>query len=110
MLILRKAGDHFFIDHFIESSAKHLTYRFSRDQLPQRTIAHLDSLTADETAEGIRFALNKEQDSAIMDILDKIIHEETSQYIYADQLIQTYLIELIHLITKIQQAASFSIV
>ncbi|MBA4054187.1 MAG: hypothetical protein C0490_05695 [Marivirga sp.] len=103
MLTLRKAGDHFFLDHFVAKSGKHLTYRFYRKKLPQRTVAHLDSLPAFKTSEDTVLILNNKQNAAITDVFNKIVVEEASGYAYSEQLIQTYLIELIHLITKIHQ-------
>jgi hypothetical protein len=81
-----------------------VAYSFSPDFLPERVILHLLSLNVFREAEDTIYILTEKQDKAILDILKKLHGERNSGYIFSEHLQKTYLIELIHLITKIHHS------
>jgi hypothetical protein len=99
MLTLRQADGQYYIGHFPQHGGERLVYDFSLKQLPERTIAHIHTLPVFRATDTI-YLLDKKQEEAFAAVLHKLIAEDHSHYVYGEQLKKTYLIELIHLITK----------
>ena len=103
-LTLRRNKDQYTIRHYLTSDHHEVAYSFSNNLLTEKTILHIHSIKVfKETADTV-YVLNKKQDKAILDVLKKLIGESTSEYIFAEPLLKTYLVELIHLITKIHNS------
>lgn len=104
MLTLRRKKDRFAIDHTQEEHGQRMAYSFSRDFLPESVILHMLSLNIFREKEDTIYLLTEKQDSAIFDVLKRLTNEKNSDYIFSEHLQKTYLIELIHLITKIHHS------
>ncbi|WP_160143544.1 hypothetical protein [Chryseolinea soli] len=63
------------------------------------------SLDVFRETEDTIYLLTEKQDKAILNVLKKLQGERNSGYIFSEHLQKTYLIELIHLITKIHHSA-----
>jgi hypothetical protein len=99
MLTLSRRNDQFDITHVSEGTGRQIAYSFSNDFLPATTIRHVNDLGI-FLQEEVTYILNSTDDSAIVEVLHKLNSERHSGYIFSDELQKTYLIEFIHLITK----------
>lgn len=75
-------------------------YSFPADFLPATTVRHVMSLGI-FSPEKATYQLAPNDDRAIVEVLRKLDHERHSTYIFSSQLQKTYLIEFIHIITKL---------
>jgi len=101
MLTLSRKKDQFGIIHVSEGTGREIAYSFSNDFLPATTIRHVNGLGIFLQKE-ITYMLNAKDDSAIQEVLHKLDNERHSGYIFSDDLQKTYLIEFIHLLTKMR--------
>jgi hypothetical protein len=99
MLTLSRKNDQFDIAHVSKYTGRQIIYSFSNDFLPATTIRHVNALGIFLQKE-VTYILNSTDDSAIAEVLHKLDSERHSSYIFSNYLEKTYLIELIHLITK----------
>jgi hypothetical protein len=99
MLTLSRKKDQFGITHVSEGTGREIAYSFSNDFLPASTIRHVNALGIFLHKE-ITYMLNPSDDSAILEVLHKLVNERHSGYIFSGELQKTYLIEFIHLLTK----------
>ncbi|HEY9045958.1 MAG TPA: hypothetical protein VIN08_08680 [Ohtaekwangia sp.] len=100
MLTLKKTEDRYFISHSSGKISAAITYQFHKDSLPVKTQQHLCSLyVPDETK--YTYTLSDKQEQELVSILRKIKKEKKSDYIFTDHLQKTYLVELVHFITKV---------
>jgi len=104
MLTLRIKKDRYAIDHSRGKYGQRVAYSFSHDFLPERVLLHMLSLDVFRETEDTIYLLTEKQDKAIVDVLKKLNGERNSGYIFSEHLQKTYLIELIHLITKIHHS------
>jgi hypothetical protein len=100
MLTLRRKNGQFDIIHVSKYTRRQIVYSFSNDFLPATAIRHVNALGIFLQKE-VTYILNSTDDRAIVEVLHKLDSERHSNYIFSDHLQKTYLIELIHLITKI---------
>lgn len=100
MLVLMKEADEFVLEHSSEKNPL-LRYRFNKEQLTENAFAHLEELNVFSSAQEISLLLTEKQDHAFHEVLTKILSEKDDAYRFSRQLQHTYLIELIHLITKV---------
>jgi len=100
MLTLKKTEDRFFISHSSDKASAAISYQFSSHSLPEKTQEHLRSLYISGKID-CTYALSDKQEQELVDILKKIKKEKKSDYIFTDHLQKTYLVELIHFITKV---------
>jgi len=105
MLTLRRKKDRYAIDHIQEKYGQRVAYSFSHDFLPEKVLLHMLSLDVFRETEDTIYLLTEKQDKAILDVLKKLHGERNSGYIFSEHLQKTYLIELIHLITKIHHSS-----
>jgi len=104
MLTLRRKKDRYAIDHIRGKYGPRVAYSFSHDFLPESVLLHMLSLDVFRETEDTIYVLTEKQDKAILDVLKKLHGEQNSSYIFSEHLQKTYLIELIHLITKIHHS------
>ena len=100
MLTLKRNGEQFEIIHTANDQINHEHYRFSPTRLPPATQHHLRALGIFLDQEH-NYSVTALEAKSIVEILDKLKNEIDSNYRYTVHLQTTYLIELIHLITKI---------
>jgi hypothetical protein len=100
MLTLSRKNDQLDITHVSEGTGREIAYSFSNDFLPATTIRHVNDLGI-FLEKDVTYILNSSDDSVIVEVLHKLDSERHSGYIFSDELQKTYLIEFIHLITKI---------
>ena len=105
MLTLRRKKDRCAVDHFHEKYRQRVAYSFSQDSLPERVVLHLQSLDVFSDSEDTVYILNAKQNRAMLGVLKKLNAQRKSDYIFSEHLQKTYLIELIHLITKIHYSS-----
>ncbi|HEY5749765.1 MAG TPA: hypothetical protein VIU12_27040 [Chryseolinea sp.] len=104
MLTLRRKKDRYAIDHIQEKDGHRVAYSFSHDFLPESVLVHMLSLNVFKETEDTIYLLTEKQDKAILNVLKKLQGERNSGYIFSEHLQKTYLVELIHLITKIHHS------
>jgi len=103
MLTLRRKNDRYTIDHTQGKYGQRVAYSFSHDFLPEGVLLHMHSLDVFKETEDTVYPLTEQQDKAIVNVLKKLQGERNSSYIFSEHLQKTYLVELIHLITKIHR-------
>lgn len=101
MLTFSRKSDQFDITHVSAYTGRQIIYSFSNDFLPANTIRHLNTLGI-FLQHDVTYLLSSTDDSAIVEVLHKLDRERHSNYIFSDHLQKTYLIEFIHLITKMK--------
>lgn len=100
MIKLSAFADRFTICHISADDKHAYMCSFQTSYIPENTRRHIHSLFASNTG-NVFYFLNKEQDDCIQTIFKKLIKERHTDYIFSESLQKTYLIELIHCITKI---------
>lgn len=75
-------------------------YSFSVDFLPATTVRHVNALGV-FSRKKITYQLSAKDDRAIAEVLRKLESERRSTYIFSNHLQKTYLMEFIHIITKL---------
>lgn len=78
-----------------------LRFQFSIAQITDGAFHHLQSMNLFNTEHRTSFTLNTKQQNAFSEVLQKLMTEQHSDYTFSSQLQTTYLLELIHLITKV---------
>jgi hypothetical protein len=102
MLRVIKTVDEYKLWHLNTSTQHDFRYSFNTSDLPHGAEIHLRSLFIVSSQH--TYALDHKQENELIAILRKIIHEK-SDYIFSGQLHKTYLIELVHFITKLYYQA-----
>jgi hypothetical protein len=69
--------------------------------LPLKTLEHMESLIVPGEVTANTYLLTSRQEKELRAIFDKINSEKQSGYIFSDHLQRTYLVELVHFITKV---------
>jgi hypothetical protein len=100
VLTLSRKNGQFDITHVSAYTGRQIVYSFSDDFLPASAMRHIITLGVFLQKE-VTYMLNSTDDSAVVEVLHKLDSERHSSYIFSDHLQKTYLIELIHLITKL---------
>ena len=98
MLTVTKTVDEYRLCHSNISAEHNFSYSFNTSDLPFGAEIHFRSLFVTNNKHA--YQLDHKQEDELIAILSKIIHEK-SDYIFSGQLHKTYLIELIHFITKL---------
>jgi hypothetical protein len=102
MLTLKRQDGKYWIDYRSVHAGQY-AFQFYSDFLPEGIITHF-SLIFNGHSERT-FTLNRTQDESVTDVLHKLLDEDHTDYIFAEQLEKTYLVEFIHLATKIHYAS-----
>jgi hypothetical protein len=95
-------GSRFLIGHFSGEHRPGVTYTFDQTFLPDNITSHMRSLTGAGNHRYAIYPLTETQDSVAADIFTRLRGEAGSGYIFSRQLEQTYLVELIHFITRLK--------
>jgi|GEM_PF-681989 len=105
MLIIISTADQYMIGHFPRQDMKAGWICFFRkDFLPLGTQRHISLLPVFAPgAGGSLYLLDERQNQDVGSIFRKIKEENGSGYIFSDDLQRTYLVELVHFITRLHQ-------
>ena len=101
MLTVKKTGDHYSIRNFTGQHEDITSYSFHKDTLPLKALEHMESLIVPGEVTANTYLLTSRQERELQTIFDKISNEKQSDYIFSDHLQRTYLVELVHFITKV---------
>ncbi|GAA0564695.1 hypothetical protein [Chitinophaga japonensis] len=105
MLIIISTADLYIIGHFPrqDGTAGWICF-FRKDFLPASTRRHISRLPVfTPGAGGSLYFLDERQNQDVGSIFRKIKEEKGSGYIFSDDLQRTYLVELVHFITRLHQ-------
>ena len=100
MLTFSRKNGRFDIAHTSKQTGRQLVYSFSNDFLPAATAQHVNALGIFSRKKVI-YRLSPNDDRAVGEVMRKLDSEKHSTYIFSHLLQKTYLIELIHVITKL---------
>lgn len=100
MLTLSRKNGQFDIAHTSKQTGRQLVYSFPNDFLPATTVRHVNALGIFSRKE-VTYLLSPNDDRAIAEVLRKLDRERHSTYIFSNQLQKTYLMEFIHIVTKL---------
>lgn len=103
MLITTTIADLFWIAHFPGPAIKGFIFYFHKNFLPEKTLKNLQVLPIFQNDGRALYLLNQQQNQQVAGILEKLMKEKNSDYVFSKDLMRTYLIELIHCIVKIHQ-------
>jgi len=95
-------GSRFLIGHFSEQHPPGATYTFDNTFLPDNITSHMRTLAGTDEDSCMLYQLTESQDDAAATLFDKLRGEKGSGYIFSTQLERTYLVELIHFITRLR--------
>lgn len=101
MIILSTISDLYCIVHISRQVSGRSVYMFNKHLLPENTLRHIRCNRLFNSMSNTLYALNEVQDEEIACILQKLNGEKNSNYRFSNDLQKTYLLELIHFITKI---------
>jgi hypothetical protein len=101
MIVVINTWDLYVIAHFPRRHLAQYICSFRKDFLSAKSLAHTRLLPVLPDNGRSVFLLNDQQDADVNVILQKINEEKGSGYIFSDDLQRTYIIELIHFITKL---------
>jgi hypothetical protein len=101
MIILSTINDLYCIVHISRQVSGGSVYMFNKHLLPENTLRHIRCNRLFNTMSNTLYALNDMQNKEIACILQKLKGEKNSGYRFSNDLHKTYLLELIHFITKI---------
>ncbi|MFD1003572.1 hypothetical protein ACFQ21_29880 [Ohtaekwangia kribbensis] len=101
MIILSTISNLYCIVHISRQVSGGSVYMFDKHLLPENTLRHIRYNRLFNTMSNTLYALNDVQDKEIASILQKLHGEKNSGYRFSNDLQKTYLLELIHFITKI---------
>ena len=99
MITLSYAADRYCIRH-AAGQGTHSCF-INKSFLPDNARKILDSLLIFGQTQEHVYALTERQDREVVHIFHKIQDENGSDYVYSEQLEKTYLLELIHFVTKL---------
>jgi hypothetical protein len=102
MLIITDIEELYLIAYFPPQHKERLIFFFRKDFLSEKTLRNIRTLPFFKKRAS--YPLDENQQQAITEIFAKIIGEQTSGYIFSEDLQRTYLMELIHFIIKVHQA------
>jgi len=94
-------GSRFLIGHFSDQHQPGATYTFDQKFLPDNIISHMRTLT-DSGDHCKVYPLSESQNDVVAEIFTRLCGEAGSGYIFSRQLEKTYLVELIHFITRLK--------
>jgi len=109
MIFLTLIEDLYFMGHCSRQIASELLFIFNKDFLPENTLQHIRSLPVVAGSKKtnqpwfLETHLTSRQDNEVAVIFKKLYDEKRSDYLFSQELQKTYLVELIHLITKIHK-------
>lgn len=101
MIMLSTIRDLYCIVHISRQVSGGSVYMFEKHLLPENTLRHIRCNRLFNTMSNTLYALNDVQDIEVASILQKLNGEKNSGYRFSKDLQKTYLLELIHFITKI---------
>jgi hypothetical protein len=106
VIILSSIADVYIIEHIAGRNKPVRSYSFREALIPQKALQHIRSLSLFTENRSCVFKLDPRQQAEVTSILQKITDEKRSAYRYSDFLQKTYLMELIHCLTKIHHNLS----
>lgn len=96
-------GGRFSIGHVSSWYPLGVWYTFDEAFLPDQIMAHVQMLALQSgTGQGLRYGLTADQNCEVARIFSKLDGEARSDYMFSLQLQKTYLVELIHFITRLK--------
>jgi AraC family transcriptional activator of pobA len=101
MITLSYTADQYCIRHATEPAATEHTCFIARNFLPENAQKLLSSLLIFGETENHVYPLNARQNHDVSLIFQKLRSENDSGYIFSEQLTKTYLLELVHFMTKL---------
>jgi len=101
VIVTAMYGSRFLIGHFSAQHPPGATYTFDQTFLPENITSHMRTLTGTSKDHYALYPLTKSQDDAAATLFNKLRAEKGSGYIFSGQLERTYLVELIHFITRL---------
>jgi AraC family transcriptional regulator, transcriptional activator of pobA len=102
MLVVTTIENLFIIHHSARHQATGYTCIFHKNFLTATAWRRIRSLAMPGRAQPF-YALNHKQDRDLNDIMQKMMNEKNSDYIFSKDLQRTYIVELLHFIVKIRQ-------
>lgn len=105
MIVVINTRDLYVIAHFPRRRMAQYMCSFRKDFLTERNLPYIRLLPVLADNGRSVFMLNDQQDADVNVILRKINEEKGSGYIFSDDLQRTYIMELIHYITKLHHQA-----
>lgn len=108
MLVVTTIEDLFIIHHSRQHKKGH-TCILHKNFLNARVWQHIRSLAISNNGSRPFYVLSNKQDKDLDAILQKMIDEKDSDYIFSDDLQRTYIMELLHFLTKMKQQQGFSV-
>jgi hypothetical protein len=99
MITLSYAADRYCIHHTARQGAHSCV--IVKSFLPDNARKILDSLLIFGQTQDHVYPLTERQDREVSHIFHKISHENGPDYVFSEQLQKTYLLELIHFLTKL---------
>jgi hypothetical protein len=103
MLCLSQIANTYFIRYIQFQGGKSYVYYFDKNFLTTKIASHIADLFLFNEGYETIYSLSGDQQKAITEIIEKMIGEKDSGYIHTKYLQMTYLIELLHVILKLQQ-------
>jgi hypothetical protein len=99
MIMLSYAADSYCIRHAAGQGTQSCS--IAKDFLPDNARKILDSFQILGQTQDHVYTLTERQEREVSHIFYKIYHENGSDYMFSEQLEKTYLLELIHFVTKL---------
>lgn len=106
MIVVINTRDMYVIAHFPRRHLARYICTFRKDFLSEQNLPYIHLLPVFPDNGQSVFLLNDGQDADVNSILQKINEEKGSGYIFSDDLQRTYIMELIHYITKLHYQVS----
>jgi hypothetical protein len=105
MITLSYTEGHYCIRHAPQTASRASACFIAHDFLPKNAERLLDSLLIFGPAKDHIYTLTDHQNREASRIFYKIDHENTADYVFSEQLEKTYLLELVHFVTKLHYQA-----
>jgi hypothetical protein len=106
MIVVINTRDLYVIAHFPRLRMARYVCSFRKDFLSSKSLSYVHMLPVLPDKGRAVFYLNERQDADVASILQKINEEKGSGYIFSDDLQRTYIMELMHYITKLHYQTS----
>jgi hypothetical protein len=103
MIVVINTSDLYVIAHFPRQKLSRYMCSFRKELFSEKALQHIRLLLPDNGRSV--YQLNDQQDRDVNNILQKIQEEKGSGYRFTTALQRTYIIELIHFITKVHHKA-----
>ncbi len=101
VIVTAMYGSRFLIGHFSKQHPPGAAYTFDNTFLPDNITSHMRTLAGTGKDNCMLYRLTESQDDAAATLFSKLRGEKGSGYIFSAQLERTYLVELIHFITRL---------